>query len=393
MTVLLTLTRSSDRMKTPLAARLTIATLCLLVQTPGTHCHAAIPPDNENVSAQLEQIRAKHNLPSLAAIAMIDGEVRFLDAVGVRKLGSAEKVTPEDKWHIGSCTKSMTATLAAMLVEQGKLDWNTTVGEIFSEWRDEMDPQWRGVSLEQLLEHRSGAPHNAPPDLWAQAWKEIGTPTEQRRQFVHGLLTRPPETPPGTKYEYSNQGYAIAGAMLEHITRKPWEDLMRDMLFAPLGMKSAGFGAPASVGEVDQPWGHTKSGEPVPPGPRADNPPAIGPAGTVHCSLTDLARYADLHRRGQFSDTPLLKHESFVKLHTAPPGQDYAMGWIVAPRPWAGGAALTHVGSNTTFLVDIWIAPEKKAILIAATNTAKDAEKAADEMVGVLVRKFVKGAE
>ena len=117
------------------------------------------------------------------------------------------------------------------------------------------------------------------------------------------------------------------------------------------------------------------------------------PAGTVHCSLTDLAHYADLHARGQFADAPLLKHESFLKLHTAPSGQDYAMGWIVASRPWAGGTALTHVGSNTTFLVDIWVAPEKHAVLIAATNTANDAPLATDEMIGVLVRRFVKEAE
>jgi len=342
----------------------------------------------------MEQIRQKHHLPALAAIAMVSGEVCYLDAVGVRKLGSPEKVTPDDKWHIGSCTKSMTATLAAMLIEQDKLNWNTTVGDVFAEWRNEIHPDWRNVTIKQLLQHRGGAPHDAPPDLWALAWKKIGSPTEQRRAFVHGLVTRPPANPPGTKFEYSNQGYAIAGAMLEHITKQPWEKLIQEMLFQPLEMKSAGFGAPAAPGKIEQPWGHTKNGnKPVPPGPKADNPPSIGPAGTIHCSLIDLAHYGDLHARGQFGDTPLLKQESFLKLHTAPSGQDYAMGWIVAPRPWAGGVALTHVGSNTTFLVDIWVAPEKHAVLIAATNTANDASLATDEMISVLVRRFVKEAE
>ena len=342
----------------------------------------------------MEQIRQKHHLPALAAIAMVSGEVCYLDAVGVRKLGSPEKVTPDDKWHIGSCTKSMTATLAAMLIEQGKLNWNTTVGDVFAEWRNEIHPDWRNVTIKQLLQHRGGAPHDAPPDLWALAWKKIGSPTEQRRAFVHGLVMRPPANPPGTKFEYSNQGYAIAGVMLEHITKQPWEKLIQEMLFQPLEMKSAGFGAPAAPGKIEQPWGHTKNAnKPVPPGPKADNPPSIGPAGTIHCSLIDLAHYGDLHARGQFGDTPLLKQESFLKLHTAPSGQDYAMGWIVAPRPWAGGVALTHVGSNTTFLVDIWVAPEKHTVLIAATNTANDASLATDEMIGVLVRRFVKEAE
>ncbi len=351
----------------------------------------ALAQTDSALTAEMEEIRAKHNLPALAAIVVIDGEVRYLDAVGVRKLGSPEKVTPEDEWHIGSCTKSMTATLAAMFVEKGMIDWDTTLVNVFSDWREQMNPAWRDVTLAQLLEHRSGAPHEAPRDLWAEAWKKIGTPMEQRREFVHGLLSRPPEVPPGSKFIYSNQGYAIAGAMLEKIAQKSWEELMREMLFEPLAMKSAGFGAPATPGKVDQPWGHAgKERKPVPPSPNADNPPAIGPAGTVHCSLTDLAHYADLHARGQVGDALLLKHETFLKLHTPPAGQDYAMGWNVVRRPWAGGMALNHAGSNLTFLVDIWVAPEKKAVLIAATNAATEAEPAADQMVGLLVRRFVK---
>ena len=134
--------------------------------------------------------------------------------------------------------------------------------------------------------------------LWAQAWKKQGSPTEQRLEFVRGLLQTAPDPLPGTKCIYSNQGYSIAGAMLEQITEKSWESLMREMLFHPLELNSAGFGAPGMPGQADQPWGHRRRGsalEPVPPGPAADNPPAIGPGGIVHASIGDFARYAAWH--------------------------------------------------------------------------------------------------
>lgn len=342
----------------------------------------------------LEAIRAKYQLPALAAAAIHGVKVDESAAVGVRKVGGAEKVTIDDRWHLGSCTKSMTATLAAMFVERGQIKWTSTVGEIFPELHDTMEEQWTGATLEQLLTHRAGAPATPPDNLWRNAWTQQGTPTEQRLQFVRGLLLRRPDAPPGTNYLYSNQGYAIAGAMLERVSGQPWETLMITMLF-PVGvMPGAGFGAPASAGKTDQPWGHRREGGklvPVPPGPMADNPPAIGPANAVHCTIEELARYAAWHGRGERSDTPSLKKESFVKLHTAAAGGNYAMGWMVAPRPWAGGNALTHAGSNTMFYALIWIAPAKDAAFVAATNCpGEEAAKACDEAVSLLIAKYAK---
>jgi CubicO group peptidase (beta-lactamase class C family) len=345
-----------------------------------------------NFDADLEAIRARHQIPALAAVAMIKDEVRVQGAVGVRKLGAPDRVTVNDKWHVGSCTKSMTATLAAMLVEQGKLRWDTKVADIFPDQRETMDPSWSPVTLEMLLAHRSGAPAEAPPNLWRNAWARTGAPREQRFDFIRGLVMRRTQEPPGAKFIYSNQGYAIAGAMIERVMGQGWEELMKTMLFGPCHMASAGFGAPAALGKIDQPWGHEGAEmAPVPPGPQADNPPAIGPAGTVHCTLADLAHYAALHALGEKHGTLFLKREGFVKLHTAWPGQEYALGWIVAPREWAGGNALNHNGSNTMFFVAMWIAPAKDAVFIAATNCAgREAEQATDEAVGSLIGKLLK---
>jgi len=346
------------------------------------------------VSQMLETIRVKHNFPALAAAVVVDGKIVVTNAVGFRKKGGLEPVTVDDKFHLGSVTKSMTATVAAMLVEQGKLSWATTIGEAFPEIKSEIHPDYLGVTLEQLLSHRSGAPGTAPADLWSKAWTAKGTAAEQRLAFVKGLLALKPEAKPGTKFIYSNQGYTIAGVMLEKATGKTWEDLLRSMLFEPLGMTTAGFGAPASIGKVDQPWGHAKKmfsdREPVPPGPGADNPLAISPAGAVHCSLGDLAKYAVFHMAGERGDSALLTTESFKKLHTAVADNDgYALGWMVLNRPWANGRALMHNGSNTMFYVVVWMAPEKNCAVIVASNVGVDeAFKGCDEAAGKLINQY-----
>jgi len=352
---------------------------------------AQIETGKTNVAEMLEAIRAKHKLPALAAAVVVDGKVVVTNAVGVRRHGVATKVTPEDKFHIGSVTKSMTATVAAMLVEKGKISWTTTIGESFAEFAD-IHSDYRGVTLEQLLANRGGVPGKPPPTLWAKAWQATGTPAEQRSAFIKGILAREPEANPGTKYIYSNQGYTIAGVMLEKASGKTWEELMRTMLFEPLGMTSTGFGPPASVGQVDQPWGHTKGTtgiKPVSPGPGADNPLAISPANAVHCSLTDLAKYAAFHMAGERGESKLLKAETFKKLHQ-PVGDDYALGWIVLERKWAGGRALMHNGSNTMFYVVVWMAPAKNCAVIVATNIGVDeAAAGCDEAAGKLIREYL----
>lgn len=390
-------TMKSKRPLVPLllvVAAIVIAIVVMIVRAPwASKSETSMAIDySEPTSQMLEAIRVKHNFPALAAAVVVDGKIVATNAVGFRKHGGKETVTADDKFHIGSVTKSMTATVAAMLVEQEKISWTTTIGDSFSDLGDRLHSDYRDVTLEQLLAHRGGAPGNAPGDLWRKAWNASGTPAEQRLEFVHGLLTRKPANKPGTQYAYSNQGYAIAGVMLEKATGSTWEELMRTMLFKPLGMNSAGFGAPAALGELDQPWGHTKGllagMDPVPPGPRADNPPAIGPAGTVHCSLGDLAKYVAFHLSGEQGASELLNAESFKKLHTSA-GDDYALGWVVLEREWAGGRTLMHNGSNTMFYVVVWMAPELNSAVIVATNVGVDGGFAGcDEAAVKLINQF-----
>lgn len=353
----------------------------------------AAEEEPDDFTVRLEEIRKDRGLPALAAAAIRHGKIVINAAAGVRRLGADEAVMTDDLWQLGSCTKSMTATVAGMLVDEGKLSWRSTIGDVFPELQETMRPSWRTVTLEQLLTHRSGAPANPPVDLWAEALEQKGTPTEQRLAILRGTVSLAPQEPHGRKFIYSNEGYAIAGAMMERVTGSSWEELMRDRLFEPLGMSTAGFGAPADGGRTNQPWGHSgEMGElrPVTPGPLADNPPAIAPAAAVHASLVDLARYASWHSDWHRAEPRLLTEETYNKLHQRAPGQDYAMGWLLEYRDWDGGDVMWHTGSNSNFYAVMWVAPDKDAAFVAATNAAhSEADDACNDAVIALIKRVL----
>lgn len=363
-----------------------IVGICLLLNIRGTPAAAADPP--QDVSAVLTEAIGRHNVPGMAAVLVNSDGVVATGAAGVRKKGGRDAITPADKFHIGSCTKAMTATLCAVLVEEGKLKWDTTVADAFPDARN-LHPDYRSVTLEQLLSHRSGAPGDVDPAVWGGLWQPRGIAA--RRKVLDTVFSKPPQAKPGTRYIYSNFGYALAGHMAEKAARKPWEDLMREKLFTPLGMSSAGFGAPADRGSARQPRGHTLDGKPIEPSqPGSDNPPAIGPGGTVHCSISDWAKFVALHLRGAKGDAKLLKSETFEKLHTPPEGGPYAMGWLVGNSPLGEGIALNHAGSNTMWYAVAWVLPESDVAVVVACNHAGPngpGEKACDEVAGMLLRR------
>src|SRR5437660_4900373 len=98
---------------------------------------------------------------------------------GVRKRGTAERITLDNQFHLGSCAKAMTATLVAMLVEEGKLNWTTTLSELFADTVKPMHPAWEKVTLRQVLAHRAGL--RFEPDGLAQVFGELmGRPPRSR---------------------------------------------------------------------------------------------------------------------------------------------------------------------------------------------------------------------
>jgi CubicO group peptidase (beta-lactamase class C family) len=298
----------------------------------------------------------------------------------------------------------MTATLLALLVAEEKVKWSTTLGEIFGRAMPTMHEAWKGVPLQLVLGHRAGFPANIDPAKRKRDFPAAPL-AELRRSFAADALAAAPQTTPGGKFEYSNTGYIILGAALEQITQTLWEDLMRERLFAPLGIATGGFGAPGKPGELDEPWGHRDSGTAVDPGsPGADNPRIYGPAGTAHMAIGDWAKFIALHLRGDpenpHHEARLLSRAAFAHLHAPVDGaaQGYACGWGVLARDWARGSAasatgrvLSHAGSNTMWHAVAWLAPEIDFALLACCNRGGErAGQACNEAVGVLLRHYAR---
>ncbi|CEK16458.1 penicillin-binding protein, beta-lactamase class C [Chthonomonas calidirosea] len=355
---------------------------------------AVSPPSSLN--SLLTPIQTQYNLPALAGCIVTSKGLIAVGAVGMRKFGSDVPVTLNDPFHLGSDTKAMTAFLVALLVEQGKLQWDTPLSKALPQLAAQMQPDYRRVTIRMLLEHRSGfSAESWPPGQTFQSLHHLpGTPMKQRLAYARMILADPPVNPPDTTFLYSNRNYALLGVILEQLTHTPWEKLITDKLFHPLHMTTAGFGAMGTVGKIDAPWQHVfgpdGKPDPIPPGPLSDNPDVIAPAGKVHCSVEDWAKFIQCVLRGMEGRNGLLQATTLQRLLAPSPGSNYAGGWLITDRPWGGGRVYTHAGSNTMNFCVAWVAPKRDFAVLIATNIGGDrAAEACDAAASTLIRFYL----
>lgn len=352
----------------------------------------------EDLSELITGIPVTMGTPSIGVLLVEDGKTRGLGVSGVRKAGDTTKVESEDKWHLGSCTKSMTSTLAATFVEEGSITWEATVSEILGK-EVKMRAEYESVTLGMLLANRSGISGKLPDSVYdsIETTASVGDLKDrdllkQRAQYVEAVLDFEPSSTPNSKYEYSNSGFVVAAAMIEQVAGKPWERLIEERIFSPLGMTKSGFGNAAreDKSKPTQPWPHTNNTTPIAPGGGDDNPWVIGPAGTVHCSLKDIARYIAMHASREIGPV-IKKPETYAFLHTAvAENNDYARGWIVTATAWSGGPAISHDGSNNMNHCSFWIAPERGAAVAAFINSGENGSEACRAAIELVVAKYLK---
>jgi CubicO group peptidase (beta-lactamase class C family) len=326
---------------------------------------------------------AASGAPALAAAVFDAQKTLFIGAAGMRLKGGETPVTTADLWHLGSNTKAMTALLYVRLVEQGRVPAGAPLQDLLPDTA--MDPAFASRTPEDLMAHAAGV-GDAPvlgPAWLGTARSDPRTLPEQRAALAAAALGAPPAYAEGG-FHYANLNFIIVGAILERATGMAWEDLMRAELFAPLGITTAGFGAPLG----DQPWG-TAMGIPVDPAlGLSDNPLALGPAGTVHIGMEDYAKFLRLFMT---EGGGLVSPEAMARITTAPVEGDgqYRMGWMVyGQRPWAQGPALAHEGSNTMWHAVTLLAPQRQIAIVAFSNDETLGGPAAVELAVSLLRQY-----
>ena len=334
----------------------------------------------------LNSIRLEERLPGLAAAIIVDGKIHSTAAVGTRKLGTENWVTVNDRFMIGSCGKAFTATLAAVLVEKGLIRWDTTIRDVFPDLK--MLPEYEDITMQQLLSHRAGLPKNFTADLDENL---TYTPKSGRLVYLEQIVQKKLVNPPDEVMLYSNAGYTLAGVMMEKVTRRSFVDLMKEIVFHPLNLSTADYGAPAEFNPMSQPWGHMlkySSWVAV----EKDYPHWLDPAGaTLSLSIKDWANFILEHMYFDKNlDRALLKSETLKKLHTPPnnakwdygllyqtfwrkhigwplTSSNYALGWFTLQKE-ESGASLTHGGTSKAFMAEAYLSPINRSAILFATN-------------------------
>lgn len=385
-------------------ARLSLTVAIILANCAIPRCAVASEP--ESSEAELKQTLAdtcrKHNVPSITIAVVRAAGIVTTQCSGVRKRGTDDAVELSDRHPLGSCTKSMTATLAAVLTEAGQIEWETTIGQVWPRADEKhLHPVLRDVSLNELLSHQSGLAadlrdmKDATEGDWLSFFEEQAGPPLERRRMLKLILPSKPAHPRG-EYHYSNLGYVVAAAMLEAKGGDSFEKMMRRHVFEPLEMNSADFRTMALARKLKAPllWGHRADGTPIDPRiVAADNPSVYAPCGTVNISIADYARYAQWHLSHE--PAPLLSAQTTLEhLHSgqvdAPAtGGQYGCGWIVLSTGL--GRALIHGGTNTNSQALIWILPAADFAAVACTNTgANSGLLACGEAIQELMKRYAR---
>lgn len=306
------------------------------------------------------------DLPSLAGAIVTDSGIIDAQAVGCRRYGGEKNITINDQYNLGSNTKAITAVLIGILIDNGYLTWQTTLSEIFPEDSSIMRPEYRDVTILNLLSHSSGFMRVSTPVF------NTGTPGYQRSEMVKWAIAQLPATNRG-KYLYSNLGYNILGAIAEKVTDRPFEDILIEKVLYPLDITTAGFGPMGKPGREDQPLQHTNGRSPLEPLTENDLPQVYSPSARLHMSIGDWARFIQWELAAEAGHQTLITRETATILTTRQVSGDngsfyYACGWLVYSSEWAGGTTLSHSGTNGYNYSEAILAPDKHCGILAMTN-------------------------
>jgi len=335
----------------------------------------AMADEPRDLTPRVEALRAKIDVPALAVILFDDEHTLARGLAGHRSTANDTPITWDDRFHVGSLSKAMTATVAAALVEDGTIKWNATLADHCEE-ATRIPEQYRPIKLRQFLAHRSGLPddRHGRYALYAALWMRGDTPLNTRHFAVPTSFAQEGMAEPEASMLYTNTGYMMAGHMLEEAAGKPFEDLIRERLFEPLKMTRAGFGEPVEQYDDAEPRGHIRSGDtldPAPRGPFGALPLAMNPAGGVHCTPPELAAFVRAHLAGLRGKDGLVTADSFKLLHADPEGDGYALGWALDTRdPQA--VISQHAGSNMRWFAVMAVDPANNRGLIAVMNAVPD---------------------
>lgn len=350
---------------------------------------ATISVKDQRLSDFADNIRKEYKIPEIGYAVLTSDSILEMNILGFKRADTEIKAEPDDQFHLGSNTKAITGFIAALLVKQKKIGWDTKFFDLNPEIKSNSKPAYYDMTLMDLLTHRARIRPLTDGDEYPNpiVGKFKGDTTTQRYEFVKWVLSLDP-VESEEKISYSNAGYSAAAVMLEKASGKTWEDLVLD-LGEKLGVRF-GFSWP-NINDPSQPWGHWGVDNKLIPTPPSDSYRLfwVEPAGDLNMNLPDYAKFIQLQLLGLAGRSSLLSKEEFEFLHYGVPEPDhYSIGWS-----WAVNQKGQHVsafnGSAETFYCFAYIIRDiDTAYIVFANCGSEKAEAGVRKLLAFLIKKF-----
>ena len=315
---------------------------------------------------------AKTGVPSASIAVVKDGQIAYLQAYGNARLDPPTPAKPEMRYSIGSISKQFTATAILLLQEQGKLSLDDKVGKFLPGLT-----QANEVTIRELLSHTSGY-----QDYWPQDYlMPIMLQPTTAQKIADVWARKPLDFEPGTKWQYSNTNYVIAGLIVEKASGMPLLQFLQQRVFTPLGMKSVADINTTKLGETDAAGYMRYALGPLRAAPK-EGKGWLFAAGELAMTAEDLAKW-DISLINQ----KLMKPSSYLALETdvlLKNGLDTGYGLGVAVGTRFGHRALAHDGEVSGYTAANIVFPDERAAVVVLVN--QDAAGASGAMARGIAR-------
>ncbi len=317
----------------------------------------------DKLSKELEQKRQQLHIPGMAIAIVKDNKVIFAKGFGVSDLEKKTPVTPETLFAIGSSSKAFTSTIDAMLVDEGKLKWDSPITDYLSFYQFKMKNKKDQITLRDMLSHRSGFSRN--DILWVNG-------KVSRNEILHDATAAEPFSDFRKKFNYNNVMYLAAGMAAAKQQNKNWDDLLEQRLLKPLRMKHTTTRFKQIKNDPHLSLGYMwldeeKKYKHLP----MRNLANIAPAGAINSNIMDMTHWLKFQlNRGVYNNKRLVSEKSLMETRTPQikiaNKIDYGMGWFL--RQWQGQKVVEHGGNIDGFGAQVAFLPESKVGFVLLTN-------------------------
>jgi CubicO group peptidase (beta-lactamase class C family) len=309
--------------------------------------------------------------PGAAVLLIKDGRVAFERGYGVMDLRTRRLIDSRTNFRLASVTKQFTAMAVMLLAHDGKLRYEDSLTDIFSDF-----PEYgRAITVRHLLNHTSGLPDYEelmPPT-------DPSLPVEQVQIKDGGVLDllkiqKSGKFAPGSRWAYSNSGYVVLGLVVEKVSGRPFGEFLHDRIFVPLKMANT-LAYERGKNEVpDRAYGHTNENGGWRETDQSPTSATLGDGG-VYSSLSDLAKWDEALRLHTLLSEPEMRPGlTPVQVADGPPVEPdgapsaYGFGWFL--NPWKGHARMWHYGETMGFRTAIQRLTDDGLTVIVLCNRA-----------------------